>query len=97
MALRAARNAADLAVVVNGVKKQHRVRRSRTRSDRGSPIDIVIGGDVIPGPLTILQNSPWWAYVLLGLLIWLGLQALRPRTLPIWRLTIVPASLSDGE
>jgi len=45
----------------------------------------------MPGPLTILQNSPWWAYVLLGLLIWLGLQALRPRTLPIWRLTIVPA------
>ncbi len=46
----------------------------------------------MPGPLTILQNSPWWVYVLLGLLIWLGLQALRPRTLPIWRLTIVPTA-----
>jgi hypothetical protein len=44
----------------------------------------------MPGPLTILQNSPWWVYVLLVLLIWLGLQALRPRTLPIWRLTILP-------
>jgi len=45
----------------------------------------------MPGPLTILQNSPWWVYPLLGLLIWLGLQALRSRTLPIWRQTIVPA------
>jgi hypothetical protein len=44
----------------------------------------------MPSPLTILYNSPWWVYVLLALLIWFGLQALRPRTLPIWRLMIVP-------
>jgi hypothetical protein len=45
----------------------------------------------MPRLLLILQNSPWWVYLLLVLLIWLGLQALRPRTLPVWRLTIVPA------
>jgi hypothetical protein len=44
----------------------------------------------MPSLLTILQNSPWWVYVLLALLIGFGLQALRSRTVPIWRLMIVP-------
>jgi hypothetical protein len=44
----------------------------------------------MPSPVTILQNSPWWVYALLALLIWLGLQSLRPRTVPVWRLAIVP-------
>ena len=44
----------------------------------------------MPNLLIILRNSPWWVYVLLALLIWLGLQSLRPRTVPVWRLTIVP-------
>jgi hypothetical protein len=44
----------------------------------------------MPGILTILRNSPWWAYALLALLIWFGIQALRPRSLSIWRLAIVP-------
>jgi hypothetical protein len=39
----------------------------------------------------ILQNTPWWVFALFALLVWLGLQALRPRTLPIWRLLITPA------
>src|SRR5215471_6812872 len=45
----------------------------------------------MPSPLAILQHSPWWVYVLFAVLIWFGLRALRPRTLPIWRLMIVPA------
>jgi hypothetical protein len=44
----------------------------------------------MPGPLTILQHSPWWIYPLLLLLVWFGLRGMRPRTLPIWRLAIVP-------
>jgi hypothetical protein len=44
----------------------------------------------MPGPLIILKNSPWWIYPLLALLIWFGMQGMRPRTLPIWRLAIVP-------
>jgi hypothetical protein len=44
----------------------------------------------MPGPLTILQHSPWWIYPLLLLLVWFGVRGMRPRTLPIWRLAIVP-------
>jgi len=44
----------------------------------------------MPGPLTILQHSPWWIYPLLMLLVWFGVRGMRPRTLPIWRLAIVP-------
>jgi hypothetical protein len=39
----------------------------------------------------ILQNTPWWVFALFVLLMWLGFQALKPRTLPIWRLLITPA------
>ena len=45
----------------------------------------------MPGILDILRNTPWWVFALLALLTWLGFQALRPRTLPIWRLLITPA------
>jgi hypothetical protein len=41
--------------------------------------------------LNILQNTPWWVFALFALLMWLGFQALKPRTLPIWRLLITPA------
>jgi hypothetical protein len=44
----------------------------------------------MPGPLTILQHSPWWIYPLLLLLIWFGVRGMRPRTLPIRRLAVVP-------
>jgi hypothetical protein len=45
----------------------------------------------VPSILNILQHTPWWVFALFGLLVWLGIQALRPRTLPIWRLLITPA------
>jgi hypothetical protein len=44
----------------------------------------------MPNFFIILRNSPSWVYVLLALLIWLGLQSMRPRTVPVWRLTIIP-------
>src|SRR5260370_3911673 len=39
----------------------------------------------------ILSGSPWWVYGLLALLIWLGLQAARPRTVSLSRVLISPA------
>jgi hypothetical protein len=45
----------------------------------------------MPSILNILPNTPWWAFALFALLMWLGFQALRPRTLPMWRLLITPA------
>ncbi|NOJ40125.1 DUF6622 family protein [Bradyrhizobium australiense] len=40
--------------------------------------------------IRILGNTPIWVFALLAFLIWQGLQALRPRTQPIWRMLIVP-------
>ena len=45
----------------------------------------------MPSILDVLPNTPWWVFALFALLMWLGFQALRPRTLPIWRLLITPA------
>ena len=39
---------------------------------------------------TILHNTPIWVFALLGFLIWRGVQALRAKTQPFWRLLIVP-------
>jgi hypothetical protein len=45
----------------------------------------------MPGILTILQHTPLWAFAVLALLVIFGIQALRARTVSIWRLLIVPA------
>jgi hypothetical protein len=45
----------------------------------------------MPGILNILQNTPLWVYAVFALLMWFGVQALRSRTVPIWRLLITPA------
>jgi len=39
----------------------------------------------------ILKNTPIWVYVLFAYLIWMGLQGLKPRRLPLWRVALVPA------
>ncbi len=41
--------------------------------------------------LNILQNTPWWVFVLFVALLVLGAQALRPRTISLWRLLVIPA------
>jgi hypothetical protein len=46
----------------------------------------------MPTIVNMLQNTPWWAFVLLALLIMLGIQALQPRTISVWRLLVVPAA-----
>ena len=38
----------------------------------------------------ILTNTPVWVFALLAYLTWQGFQSLRPRTLPIWQILVVP-------
>jgi len=39
----------------------------------------------------ILVHTPLWVFAVFAFLMWVGLQALSPRTLSIWRLLITPA------
>lgn len=41
--------------------------------------------------LQIVTNTPLWVWPLMALVVWLGVLGLRPRTLPLWRLAILPA------
>ena len=41
--------------------------------------------------LIIVQHTPWWVFLVLAVLVVTGLQALRPRVVPLWRVLIVPA------
>src|SRR5271163_4668676 len=50
----------------------------------------MIGRPPMPTMLGILHNTPWWVFALFGTLTVLGIQGLRPRTLPIWRVMITP-------
>ena len=45
-------------------------------------------GMLISTVTAILQNSPWWVFVVFATLTVQGIQALRTRTLPIWRALI---------
>jgi hypothetical protein len=40
--------------------------------------------------LEIVRHTPVWVFAILAVLIATGVQALRPRIVPIWRLSIVP-------
>jgi hypothetical protein len=42
------------------------------------------------GPLSILQHTPLWVFAVFALLVVLGAQALRPRTISVWRLPAIP-------
>jgi hypothetical protein len=39
----------------------------------------------------ILTHTPLWVFPLFAWLVWLGIKAMRPRTVTIWRSLIVPA------
>jgi hypothetical protein len=45
----------------------------------------------MPNLVVIVQHTPLWVFALLAVLVVFGIQALRPRTVPVWRLFIVPA------
>ncbi len=40
--------------------------------------------------LLIVTNTPWWVFLLFALLVGLGIQALRPRTIALRRVFITP-------
>lgn len=40
--------------------------------------------------LQIVLNTPLWVWPLMAVVVWLGVLGLRPRTLPLWRLAILP-------
>ncbi|WP_426613615.1 DUF6622 family protein [Bradyrhizobium sp. McL0616] len=38
----------------------------------------------------VLTHTPLWVFALFAYLVWQGIQAMQPRTTPIWRALIVP-------
>ena len=45
----------------------------------------------MPSFFQIVANTPLWVWPLMAFVLWLGLQGLRPRVIPVWRLAILPA------
>jgi len=43
------------------------------------------------GIVAIIQHTPLWAFAVLAVLVLFGVQALRPRTIALWRLMVIPA------
>jgi hypothetical protein len=39
----------------------------------------------------VFTHTPIWVFALFAYLVWQGINAMRPRTQPIWRLLIVPS------
>jgi hypothetical protein len=48
-------------------------------------------GTEMPSFFQIVANTPLWVWPLMAFVLWLGLQGLRPRVIPVWRLAILPA------
>ncbi len=48
----------------------------------------------MPGLSTLLQHTPVWVFALFAVLLLLGVQALRPRTVMVWRLIAIPVMFS---
>jgi hypothetical protein len=44
----------------------------------------------MPSFFQIVANTPLWVWPLMLFVLWLGLQGLRPRVIPVWRLAILP-------
>jgi hypothetical protein len=44
----------------------------------------------MPSFFQIVANTPLWIWPLMLFVLWLGLQGLRPRVIPVWRLAILP-------
>ena len=45
----------------------------------------------MPSFFQIVTNTPLWVWPLMAFILWLGLQGLRQRAIPVWRLAILPA------
>src|SRR5579863_140752 len=46
---------------------------------------------MITAAMNILLHTPWWVFAVFASLLALGLQALRPRVVALWRLLLTPA------
>jgi len=44
----------------------------------------------MPSLFQIVTNTPLWVWPLMVFVLWLGVQGLRPRVIPWWRLAILP-------
>ncbi len=44
----------------------------------------------MPSPFQIVANTPLWVWPLMAFVLWLGWRGLQPRTVPLWRLAILP-------
>jgi uncharacterized protein DUF6622 len=40
--------------------------------------------------IAVLLHTPWWVFAVFALLLVFGVQALRPRVVPLWRLLVTP-------
>ncbi len=40
--------------------------------------------------VAVLTHTPVWVFALFAVLVWQGMLALRPRSVPLWRSLIVP-------
>src|SRR4030088_2692514 len=63
----------------------------QSRRPRGISHEEHLQGSIVEQMVVIVQHTPWWVFAVLALLIATGVQALRPRVVPVWRLLIVPA------
>jgi hypothetical protein len=46
----------------------------------------------MPNMLAIVQHTPLWVFALFAVLVVLGVQSLRRRTVPVWRLVLLPVT-----
>ena len=44
----------------------------------------------MPSLFQIVTNTPLWVWPLMVFVLWLGVQGLRPRVIPVWRLAVLP-------
>lgn len=44
----------------------------------------------MPSLFQIITNTPLWVWPLMAFIVWIGVLSLRPRTVPPWRLAILP-------
>jgi len=64
--------------------------------DREPPVDNVGGPDhslpgvIMPSLFEIVAHTPLWVWLVMALVVWLGLQGLRPRIVPAWRPALLP-------
>ncbi len=47
--------------------------------------------------LAALVHTPWWVFIVLGYLLWVGIDALKTQTVPVTRICILPLVISTWD